>query len=77
MNLTKKMLVSFSVVAAIALTSNASTGAEPKKIEVSKAKSILQAYSDIALTNYSDALKDAKALKTAIDTFAKAPTQAN
>lgn len=77
MNLTKKMLVSFSVVAAIALTSNASTVAEPKKIEVSKAKSILQAYSDIALTNYSDALKDAKALKTAIDTFAKAPTQAN
>jgi putative iron-regulated protein len=77
MNLTKKVLVSFSVVAAIALTSNAATNTEPKKLEVTQVKSILQAYSDIALANYSDALKDAKALKTAIDTFSKNPTQAN
>ena len=77
MNLTKKVLVSFSVVAAIALTSNAATNTEPKKLEVTQVKSILEAYSDIALANYSDALKDAKALKTAIDTFSKNPTQAN
>ncbi len=77
MNLTKKVLVSFSVVAAIALTSNAATNTEPKKLEVTQVKSILQAYSDIALANYSDALKDAKALKTAIDTFSKNPTQVN
>lgn len=33
MNLTKKVLVSFSVVAAIALTSNAATNTEPKNLK--------------------------------------------
>ncbi len=77
MNLTKKMLVSFSVVAAIALTSNAATNTEPKKFELAQSKSILEAYSDIALANYSDTLKDAKALKVSIDKFVKNPTQVN
>lgn len=78
MNLTKKVLISLSLVAAVALSSNATTNNnEVKKMEVSQAKSILQAYSDIALANYSDALKDAKNLKKAIDNFVKNPTQAN
>ena len=77
LNLSKKILVSLSVVTAIALSSNAATNNETQKTQVVKAKSILESYSDIALANYSDALKDAKSLKTAIDKFAKNPTQEN
>ncbi len=77
LNLSKKILVSLSVVTAIALSSNAATNNETQKTQVVKAKSILESYSDIALANYSDALKDAKSLKTAIDKFAKNPIQEN
>ena len=76
-NLTKKVLVSLSIVTALAISANAASNEKTSKTEVSKSASILDAYSDIALANYSDALKDAKSLKTAIDAFAKSPTQAN
>lgn len=75
---TKKVLLSVSVVASLALTSYAATNNnEVKKVEVTKQASILEAYANIALDNYTNALKDAKNLKVAIDKFAKAPTQAN
>ncbi|MCG3683632.1 imelysin family protein [Aliarcobacter butzleri] len=75
---TKKVLLSVSVVASLALTSYAATNNnEVKKVEVAKQASILEAYANIALDNYTNALKDAKNLKVAIDKFAKAPTQEN
>ncbi|MCT7912150.1 imelysin [Arcobacter lacus] len=75
---TKKILLSVSVVASLALTSYAATNNnESKKVEVSKQASILEAYANIALDNYTNALKDAKSLKVAIDKFAKKPTQEN
>ncbi|MCT7648972.1 imelysin family protein [Aliarcobacter butzleri] len=75
---TKKVLLSVSVVASLALTSYAATNNnEVKKVEVTKQASILEAYANIALDNYTNALKDAKNLKVAIDKFAKAPTQEN
>ncbi|MCT7615654.1 imelysin family protein [Aliarcobacter butzleri] len=75
---TKKVLLSVSVVASLALTSYAATSNnEVKKVEVAKQASILEAYANIALDNYTNALKDAKNLKVAIDKFAKAPTQEN
>lgn len=76
-NLTKKVLVSLSIVTALAISSNAASNTQTSKSEVVKGASILDAYSDIALANYSDALKDAKSLKMAIDTFVKSPTQVN
>ncbi|MCG3681851.1 imelysin family protein [Aliarcobacter butzleri] len=75
---TKKVLLSVSVVASLALTSYAATNNnEVKKVEVAKQASILEAYANIALDNYTNALKDAKNLKVTIDKFAKAPTQEN
>ncbi|MCT7910018.1 imelysin [Arcobacter lacus] len=75
---TKKILLSVSAVASLALTSYAATNNnESKKVEVSKQASILEAYANIALDNYTNALKDAKSLKVAIDKFAKKPTQEN
>lgn len=75
---TKKVLLSVSVVASLALTSYAATNNnEVKKVEVAKQASILEAYANIALDNYTNALKDAKNLKVAIDKFAKVPTQEN
>lgn len=77
LNFSKKVVVSLSVVAAIAVTGCTASNVEGSKQELTKSNTILDAYSNIALANYSDALKDAKSLKTAIDTFAKNPTQAN
>jgi putative iron-regulated protein len=76
-NLTKKVLVSLSLVTALAISSNAASNIQSSKSEVTKGTSILDAYSNIALANYSDALKDAKSLKMAIDIFSKDPTQLN
>jgi putative iron-regulated protein len=76
-NLTKKVLLSLSLVTALAISSNAASNAQTSKSEVVNSTSILDAYTNIALANYSDALKDAKSLKMAIDTFSKNPTQLN
>ncbi len=77
LSFSKKVVVSLSVVAAIAVTGCTASNLESTKQELTKSNTILDAYSNIALANYSDALKDAKSLKTAIDTFAKNPTQKN
>ena len=77
LNLTKKVVVSLSVVTAIVLTGCTSIQSGSEKKEVVKTNSVLEAYSNIALANYSDSLKDAQALKVAIDTFAKNPTAEN
>ena len=77
LNLTKKVVVSLSIVTSIVLTGCTSTQSGSEKKEVVKTNSVLEAYSNIALANYSDSLKDAKALKVAIDTFAKNPTAEN
>ncbi|QKF67908.1 imelysin-like iron-regulated protein A-like protein, IrpA family [Arcobacter venerupis] len=77
LDFSKKVLVSLSVVTAVALTSCAASENGVQKKEMTKNSSFLDAYSDIALANYTDAVNDAIALKTAIDAFAKNPTQEN
>lgn len=77
MNFSKKVLVSLSLVTAMALTSSASENKQSNKTEQVAVKSILESYSNIALDNYSNALNDAKALKVAIDNFAKSATKEN
>lgn len=78
MNLTKKVIVSLSFVTALALGVNAATkNNETAKAEVAMMKTILESYADIALSNYTDTLKDAQSLKVAIDKFVKDPTQVN
>ena len=77
LNFSKKVMVSLSVVTAIALTGCTPSQNGSEKQELTKANSVLDAYANIALANYSDALKDAKVLKVAIDEFAKKPTLEN
>ena len=77
LNFSKKVMVSLSVVTAIALTGCTPFQTGSEKQELTKANSVLDAYANIALANYSDALKDAKVLKVAIDEFAKKPTLEN
>lgn len=76
-NTTKKVLLSLSIVTALALSANATSNTETSKSELVKAHSILEAYANIAQANYNDTLKDAKSLKMAVDSFAKNPTQVN
>ena len=61
LNFSKKVIVSLSVVTAVALTSYAGTVDGSEKQELTKVNPLLEAYSNIALDNYSDTLKDAKA----------------
>ena len=77
LNFGKKMIISLSVVTAIALSSSANSQITNEKQELSKAKSVLEAYANVALVSYSEALNSAKSLKLAIDKFAKNPTQEN
>ena len=77
MNFSKKVLVSLSLVTAMALTSSATENKQSNKTEQVAVKSILESYSNIALDNYTNALNDAKALKVAIDNFAKSATKEN
>jgi putative iron-regulated protein len=79
-NFTKKVLVSLSVVTALALSANAASNTEhlnSTKSELVKVNPLLDVYANIAYANYGDALKDAKSLKTAIDTFAKEANEKN
>ena len=75
MNNTKKLLISLSVVTAIALTGCVTESNTGTKQEVVKSKTILEAYSNIALDSYTNALNDAKALEKAIENFASNPTE--
>ena len=72
---TKKILVTLSVVSAIALTGCTTSSNPIQKNEVTKTNTILESYSNIALANYSDALNDAKSLNLAINNFASNPTE--
>lgn len=75
MKIGKKLLLGISLCTALALNSYAAK--DEKKNTLTKELSILNSYANIAYDNYSDALKDAKLLKEAIDKFAKNPTQEN
>lgn len=77
LNFSKKVIVSLSVVTAIALNCGADTQTSNNKQEVVESNSFLNAYANIAYDVYSDTLKAAQALKDAIDKFAKKPTQEN
>ena len=70
----KKILTSLSFVAVMALSSSADTNKEVNSLKNERVNSILDSYSDVALYSYTNALNDAKALKIAIDEFAKKPT---
>jgi putative iron-regulated protein len=79
-NFTKKALLSLSIVTAIALSASATSNTEhsdSQKVKIVKVNPLLDAYANIALANYGDALSDAKSLKTVIDTFAKDPSEEN
>jgi len=79
LNKTKIFAASLSIAAAIALTGCTATNVNEgmSKVEMVKEKSILSAYSNIALTNYTDALNDAIVLEKAINIFAMNPTTTN
>ncbi len=77
LNFGKKMIISLSVVTAIALSSSANSQTTNEKKELSSTKSVLDAYANVALASYSETLDNAKGLKIAIDKFAKNPTQEN
>lgn len=72
---TKKLLISLSVVTAIALTGCVMESNTATKQEVAQSKTILEAYSNIALDSYSTALNDANDLTKAIEKFAANPTE--
>lgn len=76
MKYTKRVLFSLSLAASLALGANASSLAkDTTKSEITKQVSILEAYANIALDNYTQALNDAKLLQDAIDKFVAKPTQ--
>ncbi|MFK2823029.1 imelysin family protein [Arcobacter sp. YIC-80] len=73
---TKLFAASLSVAAALALTGCATSSSQSATpTEMTKANTILGAYSNIALANYSDALDDAIKLKFRIDAFAAKPNK--
>ncbi len=71
----KKLLISLSVVTAIALTGCTTNTNTTQKQEIVKSKTILEAYSNIALDSYSTALNDAKELEKAIEEFSSNPNE--
>ncbi|WP_428024458.1 imelysin family protein [Arcobacter sp.] len=75
MNYSKKLLISLSVVTAIALTGCTTNTNTTQKQEIVKSKTILEAYSNIALDSYSTALNDAKELEKAIEEFSSNPNE--
>ncbi|MGJ0364092.1 imelysin [Aliarcobacter cryaerophilus] len=77
MRFTNKLLVSLSIAASLAISSDAVSSKNETSSNVSKNLSFLESYSNIALDNYTDALKDAKNLKISIDKFVSNPTQEN
>ncbi|MCT7432738.1 imelysin [Aliarcobacter cryaerophilus] len=77
MRFTNKLLVSLSIAASLAISSGAVTSKNETTSNISKNLSFLESYSNIALDNYTDALKDAKNLKISIDKFVSNPTQEN
>lgn len=71
---TKIFAVSLSVATAIALTGcTASNNDNMAKMEKPQASTVLASYSNLALANYTDALKDAIELRFRIDAFSATP----
>ena len=80
LNKTKFFAASLSIAAAIALTGCVTTNTNNDamtKMQTVKSKGILNAYSNLALANYTDALNDAMALEKAIDVFSSNPSATN
>lgn len=77
MNKTKLLTASISFAAALAFAGCAASNTDAKTHSHMQMKKvdILSAYAKIANENYTDALNDAKALQTAINDFAKNPTE--
>ncbi|WP_419777547.1 imelysin family protein [Malaciobacter marinus] len=73
---TKVLVASLSLAATLALTGCATSQVNASNNQVT-AQELLTSYSNIALANYNDALKDAKQLDKAINDFANNPTQVN
>ncbi len=74
---TKLILSSVSIAVALSLTACAVSQNTHNKHEVSLKTPFLEAYSNIALANYSDALNDAVALNKAIINFEKNTNKEN
>lgn len=70
----KLFVASLSIAATIALTGCTPSQMDTKDNKV-KGVDLLSSYSNIALANYSDAIKDAKQLNLAIKNFADNPTK--
>ena len=74
-------LLSLSVTGCGSDNNNSATTDEPttqeKSITAMNKASALTTYADIALSNYTDALNDAKSLNTALDNFVASPTEGN
>ncbi|QOP42182.1 imelysin family protein [Sulfurimonas marina] len=82
MKLEKKIVGSLALVSALSFvgcggggSDSSDTGASA--ISAAEKKEVLTTYADIALANYTDALNDAIALQSAIDTFKASPTEEN
>ncbi len=77
MNKTKLLTASISFAAALAFAGCAASNTDAKTHSHMQMKKvdILSSYAKIANDNYTDALNDAKALQTAINNFAKNPTE--
>ncbi|MGM0518095.1 MAG: imelysin family protein [Campylobacterota bacterium] len=67
--------LSFAAILALSGCTNLQQNQQASKMHSMKAQNILVAYSDIALANYDDALKDAINLKFRIDTFSTNPNE--
>ncbi len=72
----KKLIISLSISASLALGAAASENKNNTKIiQTKNSSSFLESYANIALDNYTQALNDAKLLQKAINDFATNPTQ--
>jgi putative iron-regulated protein len=80
MKLSNKLLGSVALSAALVLGTTgcgSSDSGSDSSISSAKKTAALTAYADIALANYTDALNDAIALNSAIDTFVATPNETN
>lgn len=79
MKLDKKFIGATTLVAVLVFSGcgGGSSSENNPGVTAAQKTAVLTTYADIALANYTQALSDAQALKTAIDTFATTPDQTN
>ena len=78
MNKTKSIIAGISITSMLLLSGCTSTSTNLNTVQmIKKSDSILNAYSNIALANYTDALNDAINLRFRIDAFANNPSASN